>query len=80
LPEAEGFDSGGGGGVKGPATPFQLAKGESAGLASAAFLTPFRKDVLKGAGVASEVFGDAEGGHDLGGRKTLKTFRKNRHD
>jgi hypothetical protein len=30
--------------------------------------------------VAPEVFGDAEGGDDLGGGKVLKAFRKNRQD
>ena len=33
----------------------------------APLLPPFREDVLAGAGVAPEVFGVAEGGHDLGG-------------
>jgi len=43
-------------------------------------LAPFREDVLEGAGVTPEIFGEADGGHDLGGGKTLKTFRNNRHD
>ncbi len=83
LRQAEGFDPSGGGGVNGPATALQLAQGQSAGLALAAFLLaqfpallpsqldallpPFRKDLLEGAGVAPEVFGDGEGGHELGG-------------
>jgi hypothetical protein len=71
---------------------FQQPQGEGASLMAAALLPallptklnallpPFRENVLEGAGVAPEVFGDAQGGHDLGGGKTLKTFRKNRHD
>ena len=66
LGQAEGFDPSGGGGVNGPATALQLAQGQSAGLALAAFLLaqfpallpsqldallpPFRKDLLEGAG------------------------------
>jgi hypothetical protein len=46
----------------------------------APFLSSFLQDVLEGAGVAPEVFGDAEGGHDLLVGKTLKAFRKNRQD
>jgi hypothetical protein len=75
---------------------FQQPQGEAASLMAAAllqaqlptFLTsflpallpPFSKDVLEGAGVAPEIFGNAEGSHDLVRGKTLKTFLKNRHD
>ncbi len=79
-----------------PAAPLQEPQGQGEGLPAAALLqallsaflppkldallAPLREDVLEGAGVAPEVFGDAEGGHDLGGGETLKTFRKNRQD
>ena len=72
------------GGLQGSATALQQPQGQSAGLAAAALLqallAPFREDVLEGAGVAPEVFGDAESGDYLLGGKTLKALRKNRQD